>query len=355
MKSIKLLALVVASFMAASCGSRSPTSPSSADVSGPRTVVVSLSGSDSNTGTQDSPWKTIRYGVSQLRPGDTLYIRGGVYAGADQVIDSLNATVPGGTSSSPITIAGFPGEQVTIQPPNGVQGLRLSSPSHAYLTFENFTLDYSQNYTNQEGIYLSGGANHNRFRRLEVRYVKNFGVVFSRNNGNSNFNEVIDCDIHHMGDGSGDKTRGHGVYVSTSDNVFRGNKIHDNEGYGLHFYDDAGPLLVSRNVIQDNHIYANGYTNGRPSGTAYGVAVAWGDGNRIAGNNITANVGGILVFTQASNTEISGNTIYDNTPYEGIMIARNATSTVIRNNSISLNGGSGQNVIDLGEGTTIIP
>src|SRR6185503_9487063 len=149
----------------------------------------------------------------------------------------------------------------------------------------------------------------------------------------------------HMGDGSGEITRGHGVYVSTSDNVFRGNKIHHNEGFGLHFYDDAGALLVSRNVIEDNHIYANGYTNGRPSGgAAYGVVVAWGDGNRIARNNITANRGGILVYLGSSNTEIVGNTVYDNTPYEGILIHQAATGTVLRNNNVSLNGGSGQNI-----------
>jgi parallel beta-helix repeat protein len=341
-----LLAVVVASLIAA-CGgkSSSPTSPDDPGNPGtPRTLFVSREGSDSNTGSQESPWRTIRYGVSRLRPGDTLYLRGGLYWEDEQAIDSVVGTVPGGTSwSNPITIAGYPGESVTIQPPRTVQGLRLSTASQSYLIFQDFTLDYSNNAINQEGIYVSGGAHHNRFLRLEVRYAKGFGIVFSKNGGNSNFNEVIACDIHHTGDGSGNPLNGHGAYVSTSDNLFRGNVVHDNQGYGLNFYDNDGALLVSRNVIQDNEIFNNG-THG---GTAYGIVVAWGDNNRISGNSVRENPGGVLVYTRSTGTEVSGNTIYNNTPLEGLFI-QGAVRTTVKSNSIY---GNGVNIVDLGERT----
>ena len=343
-----LLAVVVAALVVG-CGgkSSSPTAPDGtpAPTPGtPRTLFVARNGSDSNTGSQDSPWFTIRHAVSRLRAGDTLYLRGGLYWEDEQAIDSLVATVPGGTSwSNPITIAGYPGESVTIQPPTAIHGLRLTSSSQSYLIFQDFTLDYSNNPTNLEGIYLSGGAHHNRFLRLEVRYAKTFGIVFSNNGGNSGFNEVIECDIHHTGNGSGDPLNGHGAYVFTSDNLFRGNTVHDNEGYGLDFYDNSGQPTVSRNVVRDNQIFNNG-THG---GTAYGVVVAWGENNRVVGNSIRQNPGGVMVYTRSTGTEVSGNTIYDNSPLEGLFI-QGAVGTIVKNNTIYSNG---TNVVNLGQGT----
>jgi hypothetical protein len=37
------------------------------------------SGRDENVGTKEAPWKTIQHGAQQLKPGDTLCLRGGVY------------------------------------------------------------------------------------------------------------------------------------------------------------------------------------------------------------------------------------------------------------------------------------
>jgi hypothetical protein len=38
-------------------------------------------GSDSNDGSQAHPWKTLQQSVSHLRPGDTLNVAAGSYAG----------------------------------------------------------------------------------------------------------------------------------------------------------------------------------------------------------------------------------------------------------------------------------
>jgi parallel beta-helix repeat protein len=352
-----LFVLVAATLVAVCCGGHpsSPTPPGEPVSPGnpttpvnpgsPRTFFVSTNGSDDNDGSQESPWGTIKYAVARLRPGDTLYLRGGLYTNNEyQAVDSLRGTVPGGTSSSPITIAGYPGERVTIQPPQTAQVIRLASSAQSYLIFEDLTLDYSNNTTNLEGIYLSGGAHHNKFHRIELKYANGFGIVFSKSGGNSGFNEVIDCDIHDTGNGSGEPTIGHGAYVSTSDNVFRGNRIHDNQGYGLHFYDNDGALLVSRNVVQDNQIF----NNGTRSAQTYGVVVAWGDNNRISGNSIYGNRGGVLVYTRSNGAQVSGNTIYSNNPLEGILI-QGAVGTVLSNNTVYGNGAG--NIIDLGERT----
>jgi parallel beta-helix repeat protein len=313
------------------CGGGSPTSP---EGGGSRSLFVSPGGNDSNSGSENSPFRTIRHAVSELRAGDTLYMRGGIYTGPENVIDTVTGAVPGGASwSTPVTIAGFPGESVTIQPPHNTHALRLTSPASCYILCQDFTVDYRDDESGREGIYLSGGAHHNRFLRLEVRYAKSFGIGFSSNGGNSGFNEVIDCDVHDTGNGSGDPLNGHGLYISTSDNLFQGNQVHDNEGYGIDLYDNDGAQLVSRNVVRDNRIFGNG-SHGK---TAYGLSIASGNDNRVSGNAIYGNRGGVLVYTNSINAQLSGNTIYGNNPLEGILI-QYATGTVLKDNVIYGNG-----------------
>ena len=45
---------------------------------------VAIAGSDSNSGGQSSPFRTVKKGISILKPGDTLYIRAGNYGEIDQ-------------------------------------------------------------------------------------------------------------------------------------------------------------------------------------------------------------------------------------------------------------------------------
>ena len=46
---------------------------------------ISPDGSDSHPGTLERPWKTFMHATLQLRAGDTLHVRGGVYTGVDAI------------------------------------------------------------------------------------------------------------------------------------------------------------------------------------------------------------------------------------------------------------------------------
>lgn len=74
---------------------------------GPTFFVDAKRGSDANDGGKTSPWKTVNQALSQLKAGDTLYLRGGTFY--ENVYLSLV-----GTKESPITIRGYPGEEVII-------------------------------------------------------------------------------------------------------------------------------------------------------------------------------------------------------------------------------------------------
>ena len=66
------------------------------------TRYVSVQGSDGNPGSLSRPWRTIAFAAGQLRPGDTLLVRGGTYLERPTVSAS-------GTADAPITIRSYPG------------------------------------------------------------------------------------------------------------------------------------------------------------------------------------------------------------------------------------------------------
>src|SRR5262245_57060180 len=77
------------------------------------TYYVSPTGNDGNPGTEAQPFRSVVYGSSRLKPGDTLYLRAGTYAEALE-------HVPSGTSwAQKVRIASYPGETATLRPTFG--------------------------------------------------------------------------------------------------------------------------------------------------------------------------------------------------------------------------------------------
>ncbi len=90
--------------------------------SGPAYYVDPARGDDTNNGSVENPWKTMQHGVQRLEPGDTLYLRGGIYSETVYLTRS-------GTIESPITISAYPGELPVLD-----GGLRefLKSPATSW-------------------------------------------------------------------------------------------------------------------------------------------------------------------------------------------------------------------------------
>src|SRR5262249_1573205 len=74
---------------------------------GSQRFVDPAKGDDAAAGTEPAPWRTLTHATRQLNPGDTLYLRGGVYW--ERV-----ALTKSGTTEGPITIAGYPGELAVL-------------------------------------------------------------------------------------------------------------------------------------------------------------------------------------------------------------------------------------------------
>lgn len=70
---------------------------------------VSTTGSDSNTGTLTSPFKSITKAETVVQAGETIYVRGGTY--------NLTVTITLGKSGSenaPISLLAYPGERPVL-------------------------------------------------------------------------------------------------------------------------------------------------------------------------------------------------------------------------------------------------
>ncbi len=76
-------------------------------VSGPKFFVDAARGNDTNAGSERAPWKSLAHATRRLKPGDTLYLRGGTYY--EKVALTLS-----GTTNAPITISSFPGEMAVM-------------------------------------------------------------------------------------------------------------------------------------------------------------------------------------------------------------------------------------------------
>ena len=92
---------------------------------GPVLYVDPARGDDKNAGTEQAPWKTLAHSLRQLKPGDTLCLRGGTYYEKPALSRS-------GTDDKPITLCSHPGEIAVID-----GGLRefYESPATAWEPF----------------------------------------------------------------------------------------------------------------------------------------------------------------------------------------------------------------------------
>src|SRR5262245_40005787 len=115
-----------------------------AEVGETATYYVAMTGSDQKSCAQvqslSTPKRTIQSGLACLQAGDTLHVRAGSYNEGEIV------NPPGGTSwSKPVTIAGFPGETVTLTAPGAPRVFTFAAASSSYIILDNLVLDAAGN------------------------------------------------------------------------------------------------------------------------------------------------------------------------------------------------------------------
>ena len=97
-------------------------------------------GDNHNGGLQpDNAFATLSYAMEQLIPGDTLYLRSGMYT---ETVHLTASQYSNGTSTKPITIKSYPGETPVIGNNNG---LEVNSHFLNLVTYQQNILKWARN------------------------------------------------------------------------------------------------------------------------------------------------------------------------------------------------------------------
>jgi parallel beta-helix repeat protein len=320
------------------------------------TYYVAANGNDGSAGTLSQPFRTIAKGVSMLVAGDKLYMRGGVYT---EQID-LQTHKKQGSSDNYITIAGYPGESVTIRYTDGEGGYGgvKARGNLGYLIFENFILDgINQGYNT--GWSIVDGNHHIIVRNVEIKNVQYNGFYIGPSTSDIT---IQNCTIHDQISTVSvtPRPRYYGIYVSNGATItIEGNKIYNNPGGGIHVYSNPGP--ISGVVIRGNYIHDNNFLSTSPVG---GLIVQGNSTNPITTTQIYNNVftkngsastagpaSGIQISYYTNDTKVWNNTVYGNRSY-GIQVGFDTTTVnaVVQNN-IS-HGNMAKDYVSYGTGTT---
>lgn len=225
-----------------------------------RIFYVSPTGNNSNPGTFDAPFLTLQKLNSVLTAGDIAYVRGGTYLspsgnGADIHFLIENLT---GTALNPIKIWAYPGETPILSCANITP--TYNSPrvmgifNCEYLHIKGFKLTMLKQKTT--GGDVAGGchisySDNCTIELLEIFNIGGRGLYLDHSNNNL----ILNCDVHHMGDGHdtgyGAWNTGDGFSISggdpSTDNIFDGCRAYLCCDDGWDFFDWCGMKVTLRN------------------------------------------------------------------------------------------------------------
>jgi hypothetical protein len=291
---------------------------------------VALSGSDdlpcSAATNPDTPKRTLNGAVGCLTPGSVLYVRGGVYA--EQLWDAI----PSGSSwDAPVTIAAYPGESATLQPPDGADRVLHFQNNHQYIVIDGLVLDGVN--VSSDAVKITYGsdpataAHHIRIQNSEVKNAPGQGILDVGPNGH---NEFLNLRVHDNG-GSAVSYLQHGIYIAAPNDLVAGSNVYANAGYGIQIqYDWASGTVVRASAFHDNQVG--------------GIVVASGPADVVLMNNLVFRNFriGVQVTYGTSRVHVYNNTIVDNSAlgwYGAVLLDEYAADTDIRNNIAYRNAG----------------
>ncbi len=194
---------------------------------------ASPSGSDTATGTEQAPYRTVQKLVDSVSSGQTACLRAGSYTG------NVKVTRPGikltnyGTEKATVVgrfwvARGADGVTIESLYLNGKNAAILPSPTINAQDTKIIRNDITNDHT---GICLILG--HHEYGRAVRTRVE--------------LNRIHDCGRLPV------TNLDHGIYVGAGDdNVITRNWIYDNADFGVHLYPDAQRTTVTGNVIDGN-------------------------------------------------------------------------------------------------------
>jgi len=207
---------------------------------------VSMTGDDSNPGTQTAPWRTVQHAADTVRPGSTVNVRGGVYE------ELVSIKVSGNATDGFITFRSYPGETAVLDAshitPAGRSGI-LTIQNKSYIRIEGFEI---RNFRTAEhrlvplGISVMGAGSHIELLKNNVHHIEQtfdgrdapghgangFGIAVYGTDAKTPISDlVIDGnEVHHLKTGSSESLVVNGNVTNFH---ITHNAVHDNNNIGI--------------------------------------------------------------------------------------------------------------------------
>jgi len=239
---------------------------------------VSNTGNDANSGTIDSPFKTVAKLLNVIQPGDVGFLRGGTYA--------LNQySKRSGTEGAPITIKAYNDEKPVLKGSGQTSNGGYFHLQHDWYVFEN--IDF---YQGNAGVSIQSGS-HNKIMHCKAHSHYFTGFVISGDG--ASYNQFVNCDAFDMYDSGTNGNNADGIVVTGHTttpgpgNEFIGCRSFNNSDDGFDVWRAAYPVRMT-----DCMAFNNGNHDGDGNGFKLGInktkndkhvvirCLSWGNRNR---------------------------------------------------------------------------
>jgi pectate disaccharide-lyase len=217
---------------------------------------VSTSGSDSNSGSACSPWRTLQHAANAAGAGATVHVLPGTYTQDNLTFNNS------GTSSARIRFISDQKWGALIRSTSSYTVLRMNG---SYTDLIGFDLAGDSNSC----LGIADWGSNNRVISNQVHNVPARSTVCGSNGGagidHASFtgsnDDTIGNVVHDIGSWPTLDQRVHGIYHSNAGGHVWNNVVYHCAGFGLHFYHAATAVTVSGNTVFNN-VYGGVYIDG---------------------------------------------------------------------------------------------
>lgn len=333
----------------------------------PPAFYVSTSGDDNNAGSEAAPWRHIQLAVDRAVPGDTIYVKNGVYN--EVVIINKSGSAEGGF----ITLQNYPGHTPVIDgdglPISGETGLVVVE-NQAYIKVVGFEIRNLKTGGMFDafpaGIWIRGYGDHLEIRNNVVHDIENscdecgaHGIAVYGWDAKASIHDII-IDGNEVYNGKFGWSESLVLNGNVEKFVVSNNIVHDNDNIGIDligFEETAPDQAIDRardGVVVGNLVYNISSFGNPPYGdesSADGIYVDGGTNIVIEGNTVHDTNIGIELASEhgGKNTSfitVRNNFVYSNTQvgiaFGGYDTERGSTENcVIVNNTLYNNATQG--------------
>ncbi|WP_448318544.1 sigma-70 family RNA polymerase sigma factor [Streptomyces sp. CO7] len=221
--------------------------PSPAPAGGGELFVAPDGSDERGDGSRARPYATLGKAVGLVRPGQTVFLRGGTYRPVDPVTIDTD-----GTAEEPITLTAYRGERPVLDV-SAVAGGKWAVTQRA----DHWTVRGLEVRGSRSHAWVCSGCAHGVFDRLTMHHNAESGLTL-RDAGTVG-NTVVDSDFHHNREAGGGGSGLAVVFGSGGGNTVRHCRTWDNGGDGVDLGGFTGAVLLDGNWSYRN---GNGFTFG---------------------------------------------------------------------------------------------